>query len=172
MARCSTTGKVIYTSRAKAERALHKAIGGKRADQHAYRCDDYPSHWHLGHNAEVPKRATYRSGGHKWTAVEWDQATMLLWGRCRGLCEWCGQPLGNNLERHHRQVKEVGGDRLANLVALHSACHVPQVHAHPELARERGAIVSRHAPDPAVVPLQLPDGRAVLLTDDGHYTAA
>lgn len=179
VSRCRTTNKIIYTSRTKAERALHKAIGGATADQHAYRCEDSPSHWHLGGTHTPPLTGPPPPAAGQWrhrpvraTRAEWDQITLQLWARCRDHCEWCGLPLAGNLERHHRQVRAIGGDRLANLVALHTGCHVPGVHAHPEDARERGAIVSRYADDPAAVPLLLPDGRLVLLTDSGGYLDA
>lgn len=96
---------------------------------------------------------------------------MLLLARCGSRCEKCGQPLGNHLERHHRQRREVGGDRLSNLLALHPHCHA-WITEHPEEAREQGWIVSSSgiiggAPNPELVPVRLPDGYLWLLSDDG-----
>jgi 5-methylcytosine-specific restriction endonuclease McrA len=107
----------------------------------------------------------------RWTIEEWQHATMVLLTRCGSRCERCGRDLGNQLERHHRQRREVGGDRLSNLMALHSACH-QQITEHPEEAREHGWIVSANgpiggAPNPELVPVRLPDGYLWMLFDDG-----
>lgn len=107
----------------------------------------------------------------RWSADDWQEATMLLLARCGSRCEKCGQPLGNQLERHHRQRREVGGDRLSNLLALHPACHA-WITEHPEEAREQGWIVSANgpiggAPNPELAPVRLPDGYLWLLRDDG-----
>lgn len=112
----------------------------------------------------------------RWTMEEWQHATMALLARCGSRCERCGHPLGNELERHHRQRREVGGDRLCNLMALHSACH-KQITEHPEEAREQGWIVSANgliggAPNPETVPVRLPDGYLWLLRDDGSKVPA
>lgn len=101
----------------------------------------------------------------------WEDATMLLLARCGSRCERCGHPLGNQGERHHRQRREVGGDRLSNLLMLHPSCH-QWITEHPEEAREQGWIVSANgpvggAPDPATVPVRLPDGYLWFLYDDG-----
>jgi hypothetical protein len=98
---------------------------------------------------------------------------MALLARCGYRCERCGDPLGDNLERHHRQRREVGGDRLSNLLALHTRCH-QWITEHPAEALVNGHIVSTHGPDgtpdPAEVPVRLPglSGSALwLLNDDG-----
>jgi hypothetical protein len=180
--RCRTTGKIKYVSKTKADRALHTLENHRLGDfaaAHAYRCPDSPSHWHIGNNdlldqrppVGTPGRGEEKRRASRWNGAEWDQATMLLWSRCRDTCDWCGTPLAGEMARHHRQRRAIGGDRLSNLVALHTECHT-YVHAHPEEARERGAIVSSYAEDPAAVPLLLPDGRAVLLTDEGGLCAA
>ena len=176
--RCKTTKKVSYKSKKAAERARASLRGSHRGDadsQEVYRCRDTPSHFHLGHSGNLPQSDDEPTGVKagrrpRWTFAEWEVATMQLWSRCRDFCECCGEPLRGAMQRHHRQVREVGGDRLANLVGLHPHCH-DWVHAHPELAMPRGLIVSRHATDPADVPLTLPDGRVVLLDDDGHYVS-
>ena len=103
-----------------------------------------------------PKRATpRRRTAPRWTAEQWEDATPVLLHRQGGRCARCGQPLTDRVERHHRQRREVGGDRYANLLALHPSCHA-WAHAHPEEARANGWIVSAHAPDPATVAVYLP----------------
>lgn len=121
---------------------------------------------------EVPRQRL----APRWTMEDWHNATMILLARCGSRCERCGHPLGNELERHHRQRREVGGDRLSNLLALHSACH-QQITEHPEEAREHGWIVSANgliggAPNPEDVPVRLPDGYLWLLLDDGTKRVA
>jgi len=106
----------------------------------------------------------------------WAWATMELLGRSGSRCEKCGQPLGSSMERHHRQRRRVGGDRLANLMALHPHCH-QWITEHPAAAREAGWIVSAEgpggvAPDPAEIPVRLPDGYLWLLRDDGRKVPA
>lgn len=102
-------------------------------------------------------------------AAWWEDATHTLLRRCGFRCERCGDDLGNNLERHHRQRRQVGGDRLANLLALHSRCHT-YITEHPEEALANGWIVSTHGPDgtpdPAEVPVRI-GGYLWYLRDDG-----
>lgn len=160
--RCRTTGALKYPSKERAERSI-RALGGS----HAFRCPDHPSHWHVAAN-EDPADPAHR----RWTTAEWDQATLALWARCRDLCEWCGDPLRGEMARHHRQRRQLGHDRLSNLVALHTDCH-RYVHAHPAEARATGHIVSAYEDDPAAVVIYLPRQPAgVLLTDEGTMTAA
>lgn len=175
--RCKTTGKMAYKSKTSSDRAL-QTVESKRlgyGDGHSYRCPDQPSHWHIGHSDDGPhvERGTGNTSSSpgRWTRVEWDNHSMTLWARTRDTCEWCARPLAGDMVRHHRQRRAVGGDRLANLVGLHDACH-RYVHDHPEEARDRGTIVSAHAPDPATVPLTLGDGRTVTLDDAGRYHPA
>lgn len=114
-----------------------------------------------------PRRRTAPQEDANW----WAMATMSLLARCGHRCERCGHPLGDNLERHHRQRRQVGGDRLSNLLALHTRCH-QWITEHPEAAQQLGLIVSTHgpdgAPDPAEVPVMLPglSGTALWLLDD------
>lgn len=111
----------------------------------------------------TPRRRSAPRGDKAW----WDWATMALLARCGYRCERCGHALGDNLERHHRQRREVGGDRLSNLLALHSRCH-QYITEHPEEARANGWIVSADADDPALVAVRLPGlgGSALWLLDD------
>lgn len=102
------------------------------------------------------KRATpRRRAAPRWTAEDWEHATPILLHRQGHRCARCGDALTDRIERHHRQRREVGGDRYANIVGLHPHCHA-WVHAHPTEARASGLIVSSHAPDPAAVAVYLP----------------
>jgi hypothetical protein len=96
------------------------------------------------------------------------QATVTLNLRQRGRCPACGITLDNDGARHHRQRRRDGGDRLANLVILHTKCH-RWVHANPEDARKLGLIVS-FAGDPLEAPLYVRGQGWVLLDDDGRAT--
>lgn len=115
----------------------------------------------------TPRRRAAPQEGQAW----WQWATQMLLARCGYRCERCGQPLGDNLERHHRQRRQVGGDRLSNLMALHTRCH-QHITEHPDEALANGWIVSTHGPDgppdPALVPVRLPglSGTARWLLDD------
>lgn len=99
----------------------------------------------------------------------WDQASMLLWARSRGLCERCGET--PPAERHHRKRRRDGGDRLSNLLFLCSPCH-RFITDRPEsdtLARERGHVVSAlGSSDPVSVPVLLWGSSWSLLDDAGH----
>jgi len=73
---------------------------------------------------------------------------------------------------HHRKLRKHGGpDALCNLIALCSPCHniAPgSVHQNPADSYERGYLV-KSWDDPLTAPLTLPNGRKVLLTEDGQY---
>lgn len=100
----------------------------------------------------------------RWTATEWATNDLLLQARAAGACERCGHECGP-VERHHRKRRREGGDSLENLVVLGRECH-REVHAHPELARREGFIVSVSR-DPADVPVHWRRREWVLFTDDG-----
>lgn len=99
----------------------------------------------------------------RWGHDEWQAANEVLMRRCRGRCERCGQEL-RGVERHHRQRRRDGGDRLANIVVLCREDH-RSIHAHPVEARMHGFIVS-FAADPEEWPVKVAD-RWVWLRDDG-----
>lgn len=97
-----------------------------------------------------PKRATpRRRSAPRWSWDEWQDANVRLEVRCGNLCERCGkQP---PTERHHRQRRRDGGDRLSNILALCTDCH-RHVTEHPKEARIAGYIVSVNR-DPAEIPV-------------------
>lgn len=100
-----------------------------------------------------------------WTRDEWTAMDRLLQARAGGLCDCCGVPLDGACERHHRQRRRDGGDRLANLLVLRPACHRYWT-GQPEEARRRGLIVSAYVVDPGAVPV-LWRGREWLVLGDG-----
>jgi hypothetical protein len=113
------------------------------------------------------RRATARRrGAPQEDAAWWEEATLLLLARSGHRCERCGQPLNGNLERHHRIRRRDGGDRLSNLLALHSRCHT-YITEHPEEAKANGWIVSALSSiDPADAPVRIA-GSLWYLRDDG-----
>lgn len=86
------------------------------------------------------KRATpRRREAPRFEEGDWDDATMILLARCGGRCEVCGKNLDGDGVRHHRMRRKDGGDRLANLMLIHDACH-RDVHAHPQDSVDNGWI--------------------------------
>jgi hypothetical protein len=112
----------------------------------------------------------------RWTRQDWKEAMDVLLVRCRRVmggkeqacCEHCGMPLVGSGVRHHRQKREVGGDRLANIILLTPEHHV-WVHEHPEAAKEAGWIVP-DSTDPATWPMRLHGRDPVLLDDEGGWS--
>lgn len=104
--------------------------------------------------------------------ANWKHLRELVLARCQGYCEFCGLALTDNFALHHRKFKSRGGrDEVNNLIALHHECHnlgTSSVHMNIKLATKSGHVVSRHA-QPDEVPLHLPNGSIVTLTDDGEY---
>ena len=86
-------------------------------------------------------------------------------------CEACGQS-GDNFALHHRRLRSQGGkDEPCNLIAVHHACHnlgTHSIHLKPAKAKQLGQIVPSWC-EPNEYPLQLPDGRKVLLDNLGNY---
>lgn len=107
-------------------------------------------------------------------APDWSALRQALWSRCGGFCEACGgrMPELGLWDAHHRRLRSQGGtDTPPNLVAVHHVCHVlggRSIHERPAWARLRGLIVPSWR-DVATAGFLLPDGRQVLLTDDGRY---
>lgn len=96
-------------------------------------------------------------------------ATPALVDRSHARCEVGGCDLNSTgMERHHRQRRRDGGDRLANVLAV-CPRHHQWVTEHPEQARENGWIVSAYEPDPGTVPVRI-GGYWWTLRDDGGKT--
>lgn len=78
-----------------------------------------------------------------------------LWERCAHTCEACGLWLErSDMHAHHRKLRSQGGlDELANLLAVHHACH-RSLHLYPERSYELGHLV-RSYHDPGDVPVVL-----------------
>lgn len=101
-----------------------------------------------------------------------DTLREIVFKRCNGYCEKCGLPLTNEWALHHRKLKSRGGkDTASNLLALHHKCHntgTHSVHLNPKIATQQGYMVSTYR-EPTECPVMLPDGRSVILTDEGDY---
>lgn len=112
---------------------------------------------------DVPRRRS----APRWNAEEWAAANVILTRRSSGRCECCGRELAGRVERHHRQRRTVGGDRIANLMYLLPECHHHWT-THPAEAMERGIIVpALGIQDPALVPVLYRAQGWVLLDDNG-----
>jgi hypothetical protein len=96
----------------------------------------------------------------------------VVYTRCRGYCEACGNALPESWALHHRKLKSRGGkDAVSNFVALHHECHnlgTASVHLNPEKATDRGLMVPSWQDSPSC-PLTLSDGSIVMLTEEGTY---
>lgn len=92
--------------------------------------------------------AKARSKRRGWAQLR--EAVLARAGRCCDFCAFAIDP--TDWECHHRRLKSQGGlDEMANLVALHDACH-SRLHDDRAMARETGFIV--HKPDdPAHTPV-------------------
>lgn len=120
-----------------------------------------------------PKRSTPRKRtAPRYERDDWDEASMLLFARSRGLCERCGD--APPAERHHRKRRRDGGDRLSNLLYLCRGCH-REITDQPEsvtLARALGHIVpALGIAEPDTYPVKLWGTTWVLLTDEGTAVA-
>ena len=119
------------------------------------------------------RRSPRRRVAPRWTMEEWQWANQLLAIRAGGRCERCGVDLtdgSRSVNRHHRQRREVGGDRLANILLLcgsgTTGCH-GHVTVHPEEAVANGwSVKALGGTDPALVPVRI-NGRLWLLDDAG-----
>lgn len=113
-----------------------------------------------------------RRSAPRFDSAQWDDATVKLWARSRGMCERCGD--AKPTERHHRMRRRDGGDELSNLLFLCTSCHgeitdKPESETH---ARRLGYIVRALAMDePRDVPVLLWGTTWVRLDEDGTARA-
>ena len=97
----------------------------------------------------------------------------LVIQRAGGYCEKCGRPASDSMALHHRKLKSRGGkDSVSNLIHVHHECHnlgTDSIHLNPGYAGAKGWMVASWQ-DPAEVPMFMPDGRLVILEEDGKIT--
>jgi len=104
-----------------------------------------------------------------WLVLK-QEIVRLVEERAGNYCETCGQPALESMALHHRKLKSRGGkDSVSNLIRVHHSCHNlgnHSIHGNPSLATERGWMVSSWA-DPEAEPFLQPDGKWVILKNDG-----
>ena len=107
-----------------------------------------------------------------YMASELNKMRDMVYARCKGYCEKCGNALPQSWALHHRKLKSRGGkDEVCNLVALHHGCHnldTDSVHGNPCWADQIGLMVGSWQ-EPNECPLTLPDGSIVILNNEGNY---
>jgi hypothetical protein len=120
---------------------------------------------------DVPRRRN----APRFDVEQWDDANIALAARSRMLCEIGGEPLVGSwwgVDRHHRQRRAVGGDRLANLL-ITCGTHHHYAHEHPQWARLRGYIVSSSGlARPELVPVLMWGTTWMQLDDNGSSRRA
>jgi hypothetical protein len=94
----------------------------------------------------------------------------LVEERASWYCEVCGKVATESMALHHRKLKSRGGkDSASNLIRVHHSCHnmsTGSIHANPAWAEDMGYMVASWQ-EPHEAPMHLPDGRIVLLQNDG-----
>ena len=94
----------------------------------------------------------------------------LVEQRAGNYCEACGGLAQESMALHHRKLKSRGGkDTASNLIRVHHSCHnlgTHSIHNNPEWANAKGFMVSSWD-EPDKIPINRPDGRIVLLHNDG-----
>lgn len=97
----------------------------------------------------------------------------LVIQRAGGYCEKCGRPASESMALHHRKLKSRGGkDAVSNLMYVHHECHnlgTESIHLRPAFAADKGWMVASWD-EPENTPMHLPDGRLVILQNDGKIT--
>jgi hypothetical protein len=94
----------------------------------------------------------------------------LVEERASWYCEVCGKVATESMALHHRKLKSRGGkDSASNLIRVHHSCHnmsTGSIHANPAWAEDKGFMVPSWQ-EPHEYPMHTPDGRIVLLQNDG-----
>ena len=97
----------------------------------------------------------------------------IVAARAGNYCEACGGLAHESMALHHRKLKSRGGkDAVSNLMYVHHECHnlgTESIHLRPAFAADKGWMVSSWD-DPETTPMILPDGRLVILHNDGKIT--
>jgi hypothetical protein len=98
----------------------------------------------------------------------------LVIQRAGGYCEKCGRPASESMALHHRKLKVQGRQRLGQQPDVGSP-RMPQPWnrldpLRPAFAADKGWMVASWD-DPENTPMHLPDGRIVLLQNDGKITS-
>ena len=105
-------------------------------------------------------------------ATNLSQLREVVYARCQGYCEKCGNRLPESWALHHRKLKSRGGkDEASNLVALHHGCHnldTDSVHLNPPWAHQLGLMVGSWQ-EPCECPVMIPDKSKVMLDNEGNY---
>jgi len=105
-------------------------------------------------------------------ATNLNEMREIVFARCKGYCEKCGNRLPEGWALHHRKLKSRGGkDEISNFVALHHGCHnldTDSVHLNPEKAERTGLMVPSWQ-DPWECLVTLPDKSIVMLDNEGNY---
>lgn len=108
----------------------------------------------------------------KTTTIKQDIVDLVI-QRAGGYCETCGRPASESMALHHRKLKSRGGkDSVSNLIWVHHECHnlgTNSIHLKPMYATYKGWMVSSWG-ESETTPMHLPDGRIVLLQNDGKIT--
>lgn len=97
----------------------------------------------------------------------------LVIARAAGYCEKCGSVAAESMALHHRKLKSRGGkDSVSNLIYVHHGCHnlgTDSIHLNPGYSANKGWMVGSWQ-EPNETPMFLPDGRLVILEENGKIT--
>jgi 5-methylcytosine-specific restriction endonuclease McrA len=116
----------------------------------------------------VRRKEWRRKAPRSWD--RWQKVRAATVVRAEGICDLCGEVLGDRFDCHHRRRRSQGGlDDPAWCVALHRRCH-GWVHEHPAAAHRIGFLV-RTGEDPTTRPVLLRRVAWVLPTVRGWQPA-
>ena len=125
---------------------------------------------HLAALGLFGKRKRAQISGVVGTNVD-KKVVKIVEERAGNYCESCGGRAQESMALHHRKLKSRGGqDTPANLIRVHHSCHnlgTDSIHAKPSWATDKGFMVSSWN-EPEQTPMVYPDGRIVLLDNDGN----